>query len=302
MARLLDQSGGLVAIGAHDALSARLGQNAGFDLIWGSGFEVSATHGVPDANVLTMSEQLRACQWMADTVRIPVIADCDNGYGNAINAAVTTRRFEAAGIAGICVEDSAFPKRCSFYEGRRALVPAAEHALKIRACKQAQRSDDFVVIARTEAFIAGLGLDEALERARAYAEAGADAVLVHSKQAAPDELVAFAQRWSLPTPLVAVPTTYDQTSAAVLHDLGYRVVIFANQGLRTAIKAVEEGLALLRGTGRAADLRDRMVPLGRVFELVGLDDLRQDEHRYLLAEDGAPGGGDLQGLPAEAPG
>ncbi|MGH8931068.1 MAG: isocitrate lyase/phosphoenolpyruvate mutase family protein, partial [Egibacteraceae bacterium] len=213
---------------------------------------------------------------------IPVIADCDNGYGNAINAAVTARKFESAGIAGICIEDNVFPKRCSFYEEvSRELVPTQEHVQKIRACKDVQRTDDFFLIARTEALIAGASVAEALDRAAAYAEAGADAILVHSKWTSPQQLINFARQWRIDIPLVSVPTTYDETSAEVLHQLGYRIIIFANQGLRSAIKAMECNLALLRRTGRAADLRDLMVPLTRVFELVGLDELRRKEGAYL---------------------
>jgi phosphoenolpyruvate phosphomutase len=284
--QLLREKRNLVAIGAHDGLTARLGERAGFDLIWGSGFEISASYGVPDANIITMSEQLRQCDVMNDAVGIPVIADCDNGFGNAINAAVTVRKFERAGIAGVCIEDNSFPKRCSFYEGvGRELVPLAEHALKIRACREAQQQDSFFVIARTEALVAGEGVDAALTRASAYAEAGAHAVLVHSKSRDPGELVEFARQWDGAAPLVAVPTTYDEISAESLHQLGYRIVIFANQALRSAIKAMERNLATLRAAGRAYELREGMVDLDHVFELVGLDQLRADEARYLTSTD-----------------
>ena len=284
--RLLAGRAPLLAIGAHDGMSARLGQQAGFDLIWGSGFEIAAAHGVPDANLLTMSDQLRQCQIIGEAVDIPVIADCDNGFGNAINAALTTRKFEAAGIAGICIEDNVFPKRCSFYEGvGRELAGIEEHARKVRACKEAQRTEEFFVIARTEALIAGCDMAEALKRASAYADAGADAILVHSKLAQPDQLAEFAASWDSPVPLVCVPTTYDETSARTLHEWGYDIVIFANQGLRTAIHAVRDALAVLHRTGRAADLRDMMVPLSTVFDLVALDRLRADEERYLTVDE-----------------
>src|SRR5215831_4250781 len=171
-----------LAAGAHDALSAKLAEQAGFDAIWASGFGISAVQAVPDANILTLTETLDAVRRIVDAVGIPVVADCDNGYGNAINVMRTASEFERAGAAGICIEDNEFPKRCSFYAGvRRDLVPADEHARKIEAACSARRSAEFVVIARTEALIAGLGLDEAMHRARAYAEAGADAILVHSK-------------------------------------------------------------------------------------------------------------------------
>src|SRR5919198_3204493 len=186
---LLHRPGPALVLGAHDALSAKLAEEAGFDAVWASGFGISAASALPDANVLTMSETLDAVRRMSDAVRIPVIGDCDNGFGNAINVMRTVAEYERAGAAGICIEDNIFPKRCSFYAGvGRELVPAEEHARKIQAAKAAQRDPDFVVIARTEAFIAGWGTQEALQRARAYAAAGADAVLVHSKSATFDEL------------------------------------------------------------------------------------------------------------------
>jgi phosphoenolpyruvate phosphomutase len=280
---LLSQKTGLLAIGAHSGLTGRLGQNADFDLIWGSGFEISASHGLPDANILTMSDLVLQCQLIAEAVDVPVVADCDNGFGNAINAAVTVQKLHRAGVAGACIEDNTFPKRCSFYgDVQRALVPVAEHALKIKACRDAVPDEDFFLIARTEAFIAGEGLSAALERAHAYAEAGADAILVHSKKSTAEELEQFAALWrNAPVPLVAVPTTYDTVPAERLFQLGYRVVIFANHSLRSEIKAVETSLQRLRAAGHASVLRDQMVELGHVFELVGLPDLQRDEKIYL---------------------
>src|SRR5262245_54071929 len=166
----------VLAAGAHDALSARLAEEAGFDAIWASGFGISAVQAVPDANILTLTETLEAVRRIVQGVRIPVVADCDNGYGNAINVMRTAAEFERAGAAGICIEDNEFPKRCSFYAGvRRDLVPAEEHARKVEAATAARSDPGFAVIARTEALIVGLGIDEALGRAHAYADAGADA-------------------------------------------------------------------------------------------------------------------------------
>src|SRR5205085_3953085 len=178
--QMLGSPAPIVLAGAHDVLSARLVAEAGFDGVWASGFEISASHGVPDASILTMTETLDAARRMADAVSIPVVADCDTGFGNAINAIRTVEAFERAGVAGICIEDNVFPKRCSFYPGvKRLLADTDEQQLKIRAAKSAG-SEDFVVIARTEALIAGWGLEEALKRGRGYADAGADAVLIHS--------------------------------------------------------------------------------------------------------------------------
>src|SRR5438105_2646946 len=207
--RRLREKDQLLAIGAHDGLSGRLGERAGFDLIWASGFQISASHGVPDANILDMTAQLAASCQINDAVSVPVIADCDNGYGNAVNAAYTARKFARGGIAGICLEDNIFPKRCSFYNGtRRELGSGEEHAFKVEACKE--RTDgELFVIARTEGLIAGLSIEEAADRANAYADARGGAVLIHSKERTPDEIIEFARRWARPTPLVAVPTTYD---------------------------------------------------------------------------------------------
>src|SRR5262249_2319738 len=170
-----------------------------------------------------LTETLDAVRRICDAVEVPVVADCDNGYGNAINVMRTVTEFERAGAAGICIEDNEFPKRCSFYAGvRRDLVAPEEHARKVEAAGAARRSRDFAVIARTEALTVGLGLDEAWPRARMYAEAGAAAVLVHSKAKDFRELAEFGARWRLPVPLVAVPTTYPDVSIEELAGAGFR--------------------------------------------------------------------------------
>jgi phosphoenolpyruvate phosphomutase len=283
--RLLASPSPIVLGGAHDALTARLVQEAGFEGVWASGFEISASHGVPDASILTMSEMLEASQRMADAVAIPVVADCDTGFGNAINAIRTVAAFERAGVAAICVEDNVFPKRCSFYPGvKRALTDVDEQALKIRAAIGARATPEFVVIARTEALIAGWGVDEALRRGRAYADAGADAILIHSNQATVDDIARFAEQWDRLTPLVCVPTTYHTTSVEELARLGVKIVIFANHGLRASIRAVQDTLAELRRSGRAAAVDDRIVPLSEVYRLVDLRGMKAQEHEFLPAD------------------
>jgi phosphoenolpyruvate phosphomutase len=272
-----------LAAGAHDALSAKLAEEAGFDAVWASGFGISAVQAVPDANILTLTETLDAVRRMADAVEIPVIADCDNGYGNAINVMRTVAEFERAGAAGICIEDNEFPKRCSFYAGvRRDLVPTEEHARKIEAAVAARRNRGFAVIARTEALICGLGLDEALTRATAYAAAGADAVLVHSKQKDFAELARFAALWKERAPLVAVPTTYPDVSLQELLGAGFRMAIFANQALRGAIVAMRDVLRRMRETGKVASVEERIVPLEEVYQLVGVPELKANERRFLF--------------------
>jgi phosphoenolpyruvate phosphomutase len=279
----------VLAAGAHDALSAKLAEEAGFDAIWASGFGISAVQAVPDANILTLTETLEAVRRIVDAVGIPVIADCDNGYGNAINVMRTAAEFERAGAAGICIEDNEFPKRCSFYAGvRRELVPVEEHARKVEAATAARRDPGFLVIARTEALIAGLGLEEALRRARAYAEAGADAVLVHSKSSDFSELRCFTAAWDGAVPLVAVPTTYPDVTAAELEAAGFRMAIFANQALRAAIVAMRAALREMRADGAAGSIEGRIASLEEVYALVGVPELKANEQRFLFAGDEAP--------------
>ena len=275
----------IVIVGAHNGLSGKLVEEAGFDGIWASGFEISASYGVPDANILTMAENLAAAKMMNDVTAIPVIADCDNGYGNAINVIRCVEEYESSGIAAICIEDNIFPKRCSFYAGvQRELTPVEEHAGKVRAAKAAQRTRDFVVIARTEALIAGWGMEEALRRGNAYADAGADMVLVHSKSESPEEVLTFARRWGRSTPLVCVPTIYKDTHVTALHEGGYKLVIFANHGLRSALRAMTDTLATLKRDLYAGSVEDRVVPLKRVYQVVGLDVMKRDEQAFMPAQ------------------
>ncbi len=279
---LHNQEGVILVGGAHDAISARLIERAGYDAIWTSGFGISTAYlGMVDAGLLTLTEHAQIARNIATVVSLPVLSDCDNGYGNAINVMRSVTEFEAAGVAGICLEDNAFPKRNSFYSGvQRDLVAVEEHAGKIRAAKRAQQDRDFVVVARCEALIAGLGLEEAIRRADAYADAGADALLMHSKSPTLDELRAFTSRWRR-LPLVSVPTTYDDTTVTDLAACGLRVIIFANQALRAGVAAASRALEAMIAEGRPAAARPFMVPMDAIHQLVGIESLRADERTYL---------------------
>lgn len=280
---LLRRPGIIKAVGAHDALSAKLIQEAGFDAVWASGFGISASlKCIPDASFITLTEQLDIERNMVDAVTIPIIADCDTGYGNALNVMRTVTDHERAGVAAICIEDNVFPKRCSFYAGvRRELISTNEHCGKIKAAKTAQTVPDFMVIARTEALIAGWGREEALKRAEAYAEAGADAVLIHSKSQTFDELKSVAQAWSGRVPLVVVPTIFDGVTAAELEQAGFKIVIYANQTIRAGIKAMRDALTVIKQDTRPGSVNDRIVPLKEVYRLVGVPQMEEDERRFL---------------------
>lgn len=168
------------AVGVGDALGAFLATRHGFDLVWASGLSISAAHGVPDASILTMTELLGAARIIERTTPLPLLADCDSGFGGLPNVVHMVEEYERAGMDGVCFEDKTFPKRNSFVPGQE-LIGADEFARKIAAAKRAQSSSDFVIVARTEALIVGLPMDEALRRARLYQDAGADAILIHSK-------------------------------------------------------------------------------------------------------------------------
>lgn len=267
--------------GAHNALGAKLAERAGFDGVWSSGLEISTSYGVPDANILTMSEYLAAAQSMADAVDIPIVADCDTGYGNSNNVIHVVHKFEAAGIAAVCIEDKHFPKVNSFIPGRQELAPIAEFVGKIMAAKNAQRSEDFMVIARVEALIAGWGLEEALKRAHAYADAGADAILIHNKTRSPQPIIEFIRAWDFRAPLVVVPTTYYTLTARELEELGVKMVIYANHGIRAAIRAMEETLAEILQAGTTATVEPKIAPMKLVFELQGMPQMKRDEEIYL---------------------
>ncbi len=266
----------ITAIGAHDAMSAQMSDTAGFDAIWVSGFGVSTmTYAIPDANLVTMSEALAAAVRMDAAVNIPVVADCDNGFGGFANVIRTVQEYERAGIAGICIEDNHFPKRNSLYLGdsKRELIPMEEQARRIKAGKNAQESDDFVFIARVESLIAGHGVEDALKRANAYLEAGADAILIHSKDKTLKQIEAFLAEWPGGAPLVAVPTLFPDFTVEQLHDKGFQMVILANQLMRASVKAMEETLVTLKAERKAAAVDGSIAPVNYIFDLVKTKEL-----------------------------
>lgn len=258
-----------VGVGARDALEARLIEDAGFDFIWSSSLGVSASYAVPDASLISMSQFLAAARSMREAVRIPVIADCDTGYGNERNVAYAVKLFEEAGIAGACFEDKTFPKENSLLpDGRQELASIDEFSEKIRTAAQTRRSREFVVVARVEALIAGWGQEEALRRAEAYERAGADLILIHSRSKTPDEILEFSGRWEGHAPLVLVPTCYPTLTEERVRKLGnVKMVIYANQVLRAGVKAQEAILRDIRRAGGIHTVDGQMAPLSRIFQL-----------------------------------
>lgn len=267
-------------MGAHNALSAKLGQEARFEAIWASGLEISAARALPDANILSMSECLQSAAEIAEAVDIPVLADCDSGFGGVGNVIHMVRCYESRGIAGVCIEDKQFPKMNSFVEAHQDLAPIGEFAAKITAAVEARRDPDFVVVARIEALIAGAGQSEALRRAHVYEQAGADALLIHSKRNTPDEVYEFRQTYTGGLPVIVVPTTYPQATAADLTERGFGAVIYANQGLRAAITAMREVLTQIRTSGSTFGVEGTLTPVKEIFALQLVDELVRQQQRH----------------------
>ncbi len=275
---------GLVhAMAAHSPLSARLAQEAGFDALWASGFELSALHALPDVSLISMTQHLETVRAMAERVDLPVIADIDTGFGNAVNVVHAIEQYERAGAAAVVIEDKSFPKVTSLVAGgRQDLLRIEEFQGKIEAACATRRDPGFVVVARVEALIAGLGQAEALKRAAAYEEAGADLVLIHSKQKSPDEIEAFVRAWRGRVPLVIVPTAYPELTADRIRALGkIGIVIYGNHAIRAAVTAMQRTFAAILRDGGIHKVDKEIVPVEEIFRLQDMDRVKESERRFL---------------------
>ena len=267
---------------AHNGLSARIVEEAGFKGIWGSGLTISASEAVRDSNELSWTQVLDIVEYMSDATTIPIMLDADTGYGNFNNMRRLVRKLEQRGIAAACIEDKIFPKCNSFINSEdQSLADVEEFAGKIKAAKDTQQDSDFCIVARTEAFVVGRGLDEALERADAYYRAGADAVLIHSKIATCDEIVSFMAEWHNRCPVVIVPTKYYTTPTRVFENAGVRMVIWANHLLRSSITAMQQTAARLHQEESLMAIEKEVATVKEIFRLQNDEELRDAEQRYL---------------------
>ena len=270
----------LLAPGAWDPLSARVVETAGFDAVYVTGSGVSVGHlGLPDIGLATMTEMVEQVRRIATSVRIPVIADADTGYGNALNVRRTVREYEAAGAAALHLEDQEFPKRCGHLEGKRVIATDTMVA-RIRAACEARRDRDLVIIARTDAR-AILGLEEALLRARAYRAAGADVLFVEAP-------IGEAEIEAVARALAGAPLLINlggggetpMLPARRLQALGFRIAIYPGDLQKAAIHAMRDVAAGLFREGTTTGLAGRMVSFEERFEIVGLRHFRALEERY----------------------
>ena len=278
LVELLNSKSIVKVCGAFDAMSAKLVELHGFDAVWAGSFAISATHAVPDASILTMTEFFTAASNMAHACEIPVIADCDTGYGDATNVRYMVKKYENAGIAGICIEDKTFPKQNSLLEGgNNQLLSEKDFAAKILAANEAKQNKAFTIIARIEALISGIGIEQALKRAYAYEKAGADLILIHSKKITPEEIFEFSDSWKGSAPLVVIPTTYYSVNVDELIEHKIKMVIYANQTLRAAHFALSKLLKQMKNANNMSQLQNQMSSMDDIFKLQEMHDMKSQE-------------------------
>lgn len=275
----LTQPGLIVAPGVSDAYMARMVQAAGFETIYVSGAGIANTLlGVPDLGLTTMTEMVDQITHICDASNLPVIADADNGYGNALNVQRTVRAYERAGVAAMHIEDQVMPKRCGHFNGKE-VISAEEYVQKLRAALDARHDPDFVIIARTDA-LATHGFNEAVRRAQLYAENGADVIFVD----APTSREQIAQ---LPK-LINKPLLFNMVegaktplfSHAELADFGYKIVIHPSLINRVIAKATLDALRLLKAEGTSASVVPHMLTWADRQQLVGLPEFEALEQKY----------------------
>jgi phosphoenolpyruvate phosphomutase len=280
--QLMRGTGPALLMEAHDPLSALLAADAGFPAVWASSLSMSTAWGVRDSSELPWNLVMTVLEYMADRVEVPILVDGDSGHGNFNNFRIFCRKLEQLGIEGVCIEDKLFPKTNSFRKEGQPLTPIAEMCGKIRAAKDHLRDGaGFAIVARTEALVSGHPMDEALARARAYAEAGADAILIHSKSRTPGEIFAFCEQWKQGTPLVIVPTTYHSVRVEDFIHTPVKAMICANQNLRASITGMRTVCATINRTHTVGEVEDKIATVSSIFSMLDYAELEKSEALYL---------------------
>lgn len=266
---------------AHNGISAKIAEKAGFKALWASSLTISASMGFRDSNELSWSQVLEIISYMSDSVSIPIMLDGDTGYGNFNNVRVLVKNLCKLGIAAVCIEDKIFPKTNSLINRNQDLANIEEFCGKIKAAKDTQTNPNFVVVARIEALIAGHTMEEALTRAHAYCEAGADAILIHSKKSIADEILIFAKLWNQKLPLIIVPTKYYKTPTELFRQNPIAAVIWANHSLRASVNAMQILCKELSKKESLIEIENKISSVEDIFELVNENELKNAESFYL---------------------
>jgi 2-methylisocitrate lyase-like PEP mutase family enzyme len=264
---------------AHDALCARIAEQSGFRAVFTAGYANSAALlGKPDVSLLTLTEMVDAASRIVDAINIPVFADGDTGHGNVTNVIRTVNLFEKAGVAGLFIEDQVSPKRCGHLAGKQVVSPE-EMVSKLRAALDARSDPDFVIMARTDA-LAVNGIDDAINRANIYREAGADLIFVEAPESV-EQMRRVIREVKAPHMANMLPGgKTPMLTAKELQEIGYSVVAYATACTYTITKAVRDLFETLHRTGTTAGLEDRMVKFDEFNRLVGLEEIRKKEEKY----------------------
>jgi len=267
--------------GVHNALMGTLAEEAGFDGVWLSSFEVHASCRLPDADILSISDYSNISNKISDRICIPLLVDGDAGGGSPINTIRMVREYEKNGAIGICIEDNKYPKRCSFYNGsKRELEDPKIHSMKIKAAIENRIDENFLIIARTESLIVGNSVEDAVYRANLYADSGAEAILIHHKGETPDPIFEFSKKFKNRLPLVSVPTTYNFVTEKQLIENGFNMVIYANYGIRAIVKTLQKVFKNIFDNERLSCANDEVVPMSEIFRIISVEELNFNEKRY----------------------
>jgi methylisocitrate lyase len=276
---LLKKPGIIKAPGAYDAWSARLVEKAGFDAVYMTGYGASASIlGAPDIGLMTMKEMVSVAKNIASAIQVPLIADADTGYGGVLNVIRTVREYEQGGVGAIQLEDQVMPKRCGHMEGKE-LVSKEEMVSKIKAACYARSTDNFIIIARTDARSVR-GFDEAIERSKAYKKAGADVIFFEAPQSF-DEMKEVAK--IIKAPLLANMVEGGKTpflTSKELEQIGYKIVIYPSATLYSATKSILNALSILKDQDTTKGYWQNMVSFDEFYSLVGVDDMRSIERKF----------------------
>lgn len=276
----LDKGNKLIIVSASDAITAKLVEQYGFSGIWLSSFEVSAVHGLVDNETMTLTEMKDTAKAIIDAVNLPIIIDADTGYGGINNVTRALKEFEQIGASAMCFEDNVFPKQNSLFGGQIPILDKEKMGNKIKACVEVRTNRDFCIIARTESLIRGYGIEDALERGHYYADCGADIILFHSRDKSGAEVKEICKRWNRDIPLVIIPSKFPQMTEKELFDLGYSIIIYANQTQRAKIQAVKNMLKTLKNKKCADALKNQICSINDFRALTPIEMTKELEAKY----------------------
>ena len=269
-----------IAPGVFDMISARVADRAGFDALYMTGYGIAASHlGLPDAGLVSYSEMVSRAARICDGTRTPLIADADTGFGGLLNVRHTVRGYEAAGVAAIQIEDQEFPKKCGHAPGRR-VIPLADMVRKVEVAVDARRSDDFLIVARTDSR-SSLGLDEAIRRGRAFARAGADVVFIEAPTSE-EEFARIGREVDAPLLANMVEGGFSPiVPADTLARLGFAIAIYPGTGFLATAKTLETVYGHLKTNGSSIDVQAGGFSIGEMHELMGFGEVREFEKRWV---------------------